>query len=422
MNEDWYDDDDALTAAAFVDLIADDRPGEPEEVWSEPANEGMVNEAGVAAALADLEADVYRTKQPVAGVDVQRTAARHKLGVVDAAVLELRAEEAGLLQFGPAEGRDDDGLPAMGEGPSTAIDSLEAWFAEAGRFRLLLPAEEILLARAIEAGRGASEVVANGAGVVDVAIASKLRETAERGERARKLFICSNLRLVANIAKLHRGRGVDFLDLMQEGVLGLLRAVEKFDWRLGYKFSTYATWWIRQSVQRGVDNQGRTIRLPVHILERMRWLKRQTRQMEIKFQREPSLAEVAETLGIDAAEVAFLRDLETDVVSLDRRVRDDPEAVTFADFIDSGEEPVEDQVVERYEAELARGALNSLHPRERMILERRFGIDDDAPDTLEEIGRSLNLTRERVRQLQDQSLKKLRSVSELAELHRERTQ
>ena len=415
-DEDWYEgeDDQALTASELAQLLTpfhaavETAPGPNGAV-------GDVDEQRLERALSDLDDDVYRTGGKVTRVDLQRTASRHKLSVVEAALLEMRAEAADLVTSdGDAEDTDVDGLPVPRSAESvSSVDSLEAWFAEAGRFRLLTGAEEVALARAIEAGKEAEAALER---TTDASYRAKLEEIAARGVRARVLFVSSNLRLVANIAKRYRGQGVDFLDLMQDGVMGLLRAVAKFDWTLGYKFSTYATWWIRQSVQRSVDNNGRVVRIPVHILERIRKLRRQTRQLEIRLQREPTLGELAESLGLDPAEVAFLLDLEVDIVSLDRPVRDDGEAATLGELLPAPGPSVEDQVAESYRAELARRALTRLDSRERHILERRFGLDDDSPDTLEEIGRDMNVTRERVRQLQDQALKKLRGLAEVRQL------
>jgi RNA polymerase sigma factor (sigma-70 family) len=247
---------------------------------------------------------------------------------------------------------------------------------------------------------------------LEAAVQSKLQALVERGARAKAIFIESNLRLVASIAKLYRGQGVDFLDLLQEGVLGLVRAVEKFDWRLGYKFSTYATWWIRQSVQRAVDNQAGLIRIPVHIRERMRNLKRQRRKLAAELGREPTLTELAERSGFDRAEVAFLHDLEADVISLDRPIGDDPDGLRLADLLDDGR-PDEFELVlaESADRELVAQFLDLLTTREREVLIRRFGLDDGEPDTLEEIGSSFGVTRERIRQIETQAMKKLAGSS-----------
>src|SRR5712691_10663048 len=258
-------------------------------------------------ALRDLEDDAYRTGRELDSVDVQRTAARHGLSVAELAAVELRAEAVGLLPLS-----SDDSLPGrivweeLRRPEARGLDSLQRWFDEAARYPLLNQEQEVALARAMDASTAASRELVGGA--LEPSVRAKLEELVERGVRAKTIFIESNLRMMASIAKNHRGQGVEFLDLLQEGVLGLVRAVEKFDWRLGYKFSTYATWWIRQSVQRAVDNQAGLIRIPVHIREKMRQLKRQRRELEVQLGCEPTIMELAAAASIDPAEVAFLHD------------------------------------------------------------------------------------------------------------------
>jgi RNA polymerase primary sigma factor len=370
---------------------------------------GSLDANRVELALRDLEDDAYRTGRELDTVDVQRAAARHRLSVAELAAVELRAEAVGLLPLS-----SDDSLPGridwdgLQRPEATAVDSLQRWFEEAARYPLLQPEQEVALARAMEAGSAASrELSADG---LDVAVQPKLEGLVDRGVRAKAIFIESNLRLVASIAKVHRGRGVDFLDLLQEGVLGLVRAVEKFDWRLGYKFSTYATWWIRQSISRAIDNQAGLIRIPVHIREKMRQLKRQRRKLEVELGREPTLNDVAAAANLDPAEVAFLHDLEADVISLDRPVGDDPDGLRLADLLDDRRpDEFELALAERADQELVAQFLDLLNAREREVLVRRFGLDDGEPDTLEEIGSSFGLTRERIRQIETQALKKLAS-------------
>lgn len=402
------EDDSELEAEALEDLFALGAAEEPLELAS-----GSLDGRRVELALRDLEDDAYRTGRELDSVDVQRTAARHGLSVAELAAVELRAEAIGLLPLS-----SDDSLPGridwdgLQRPEGRGLDSLQRWFEEAGRYPLLEQEQEVALARAMEASAAASsELMAGG---LEEGVRAKLEELVERGVRAKTIFIESNLRLVASIAKNHRGQGVEFLDLLQEGVLGLVRAVEKFDWRLGYKFSTYATWWIRQSVQRAVDNQAGLIRIPVHIRERMRQLKRQRRKLEVELAREPSLAELAATAGLDPAEVAFLQDLEADVISLDRPVGDDSDGLRLADLLNDGR-PNEFELAldQRADQELVAEFLDLLTAREREVLIRRFGLDDGEPDTLEEIGASWGLTRERIRQIENKALKRL-TDSELA--------
>jgi len=261
------------------------------------------------------------------------------------------------------------------DAPSGAGDSLQLFLADVGKHKLLTAHEEVVLAKAIERGDG----------------------------RAKRRMIESNLRLVVSIAKGYRGLGVPFLDLIQEGTLGLNRAVEKFDWRRGYKFSTYATWWIRQSVQRAVANHARTIRVPVHVVERQQKLSRAARRLEVELGREATKEELAEATGLPLQHVEEALSAASASVSLNQTVGADDEADPF----DEAEESLRRQNI--------RKALDALPERERRILELRFGFEGE-PWTLEAIGHELDLTRERVRQLEGQALSRLAALRELAGL------
>jgi RNA polymerase primary sigma factor len=262
---------------------------------------------------------------------------------------------------------------------------LELFLAEIGRHRLLSAAEEVTLAKRVERG--------------DLA--------------AKKQMVNANLRLVVSIAKRYRGRGVPFLDLIQEGTLGLNRAVEKFDWRLGYKFSTYAHWWIRQAVERAIASQARTIRLPFHVIERRQKLARAARTLAPALGREPSLEELAEATGLPPGHVRQALGCAEASVSLNQAVGADGDT-ELADFL---ADPAAGDPVEEAERSLLRQTvqrrLERLPERERLIVERRFGLQGE-PQTLETVGRELGLTRERVRQLEVQALKQLET--ELADL------
>jgi RNA polymerase primary sigma factor len=265
-----------------------------------------------------------------------------------------------------------------------AADSLQLFLADVGRHKLLTAHEEVVLAKAIERG----------------------------DERAKRRMIESNLRLVVSIAKGYRGLGVPFLDLIQEGTLGLNRAVEKFDWRRGYKFSTYATWWIRQSVQRAVANHARTIRVPVHVVERQQKLSRAARRLEVELGREATKEELAEATGLPIQHVDEALGAAQASVSLNQTVGSDDEGELGDLFADREAVDPFDEAEESLRRQGVRKALDALPERERRILELRFGFEGE-PWTLEAIGHELDLTRERVRQLEGQALARLAALRDM---------
>ena len=270
---------------------------------------------------------------------------------------------------------------------SGAADSLQLFLADVGRHRLLTAADEVTLAKRIERGDPV----------------------------AKRRMIESNLRLVVSIAKGYRGLGVPFLDLIQEGTLGLNRAVEKFDWRRGFKFSTYATWWIRQSVQRAVANHARTIRVPVHVVERQQKLSRAARRLEVELGREATKQELAEATGLPIQHVEEALGAAHASVSLNQTVGADDEGELGDLFADREAADPFEEAEESLRRQGVRRALDALPERERRILELRFGFEGE-PWTLEAIGHELDLTRERVRQLEGQALSRLAALRELASL------
>jgi RNA polymerase primary sigma factor len=266
----------------------------------------------------------------------------------------------------------------------TTTDALQLFLREAGRHRLLTAAQEVALAKRIE--RGDAD--------------------------AKAQMIQSNLRLVVSIAKNYRNQGLPFLDLIQEGTLGLIRAVEKFDWRRGFKFSTYATWWIRQAVARALADKARTIRMPVHIVERLQKMNRAERTLWTQLGREPTLDEIAEEASLPLQQAIEVRAAARASTSLDQPVGEAEDAV-FGDFV-AGEGPLpEEQVELSLRSQALKEALGALSERERQVVVLRYGLTDSEPKTLEEIGRRLGLTRERVRQIELDSLKRLASLREL---------
>jgi RNA polymerase primary sigma factor len=265
-----------------------------------------------------------------------------------------------------------------------AADSLQLFLADVGRHKLLTAAEEVTLAKQIEKG----------------------------DPLAKRRMIESNLRLVVSIAKGYRGLGVPFLDLIQEGTLGLNRAVEKFDWRRGFKFSTYATWWIRQSVQRAVANHARTIRVPVHVVERQQKLSRAARRLEVELGRDATKHELAEATGLPIQHVDEALGAAQASVSLNQTVGADDEGELGDLFADREAADPFDEAEESLRRQGVRRALDALPERERRILELRFGFEGE-PWTLEAIGHELDLTRERVRQLEAQALARLSAIRDL---------
>ncbi len=281
-------------------------------------------------------------------------------------------------QDAPASPVDDAALATV------TTDTLQLFLNEIGRHRLLTPAEEIDLAKRIERG----DMV------------------------AKDRMINANLRLVVSIAKKYQGSELTLLDLIQEGILGLIRAVEKFDWRRGYRFSTYATWWIRQAVERGMDAKARTIKLPINLVRTQRKVARAENALALKLDRAPKDAEIAREADITVDDLRALRDAARTVTSLDRPLGEEEDAA-FGDLLPSDGPAPEDVVHISLREEMLRRALHELPDRERTVVELRYGIDGGDPTPLREIGRQLGITPERVRQIESKALGRLGRMREL---------
>jgi RNA polymerase primary sigma factor len=324
--------------------------------------------------------------------------------LADADVVNLEAEAAALAEADRLSEVDlDDQTPAMG-------DSVHTYLKSIGRTSLLTAEQEVDLAKRIEAGLFAEHKLETDTGL-DENYRHDLELIAEDGRRAKAHMLEANLRLVVSVAKKYSDRGLSLLDVVQEGNLGLIRAVEKFDYTKGYKFSTYAMWWIRQAIQRGFADSARTIRLPVHVLEMLSKLSRVERDMHQRLGREPTPEELAVELDRTPDQIEELLRTSRQPISLDSTIGEDGET-SIGDLIEDVDAPEASELVDRQlMAEQLRSALDALTPREATIMAMRFGLYDGNPHTLDEIGRALGLTRERIRQLEKQSLSKLRHPS-----------
>ena len=311
------------------------------------------------------------------------------------------------MQNGQASGRAE---PAERDGDA---DLVRRYLNQVAATPLLTAADEVELAKRIEVGLYAAELLRSGGD--DGSNGSReqrqrdLRQLAAEGQAAKDRMVRANLRLVVSVARKHSRRGLSLLDVIQEGNLGLIRAVEKFDYAKGFKFSTYAVWWIRQSIDRGIAEQTRNVRLPTDVVEQIARLGRLDRRFQLEHGREPTIAELAEAAGLAEARVIELRRVAVDSLSLDTPVGPDGD-VRVADLIEDTDVLAAHDVVEfRALAEQLRAVVDRLPPREAMIITWRFGLNDGNRRSLQEIAERLGLTKERIRQLEKAALVKLRS-------------
>jgi len=279
-----------------------------------------------------------------------------------------------------------EGMIKLEKGES--LDPIKIYLKEIGSYPLLTFDEEIDYARRYE----------------------------QEDEAARKKLIVSNLRLVVSVAKKHIGRGLSFLDLIQEGNQGLMKAVEKYDWRRGYKFSTYATWWIRQAITRAIADQSRTIRIPVHMVENINKLYKTQRRLMQKYNRTPNVKELSKELEMSEPDVKNLFRISQRTTSLSTAINDEEDA-TLEDFIkDPNQSSIYDNVTNKFIKEYLFEVLDTLTPRERKVLVLRYGLEDGKPRTLEEVGKQFNVTRERIRQIEAKAIRKLKHPSRAKKL------
>jgi len=359
------------------------------------------NEPSIASRTHRSARRIAKAPGPEAGVpdEVGATLAVEDVPVTAAALAAATDEVADT----PVAAADLDEVAA-------SADLVRVYLNEIGKVALLTAADEVELAKRIEAGLYAEHLLAE-PNDYRPAKRRELRGVVIDGERAKDHLLRANLRLVVSLAKRYTGHGMPFLDLIQEGNLGLIRAVEKFDYTKGFKFSTYATWWIRQAISRAMADQSRTIRLPVHLVEQVNKLQRIRREMNQGLGREASNAELAAELDITEERVRELLDLSRDLVSLDQTVGTDDDA-SLGDFIaDEKATAAEDAVEAGLMRQQLHSVLGTLEDREAAVVRMRFGLDDGQPRTLDEIGRSFKLSRERIRQIERETMAKLRHPS-----------
>jgi RNA polymerase primary sigma factor len=360
---------------------------------AEAQERGLVRFSDIEACLEEIEVTKEQVQELHAYLDEQGIA-------VVGADGRLARSEGSTVEAGagrrPTEGSDSDSEDEGGARRRVeldltvepSLDSLRLYLRSIGRVELLTAEEEVQLARRIE-----------------------------RGDMdAKRHMIEANLRLVVSIAKSYLGRGLTFLDLIQEGSMGLIRAVEKFDYRRGYKFSTYATWWIRQAVTRAIADKGRTIRIPVHMVEKLNKVIHVERQLVQQLGREPTPEEIARELECGVREVRDVLRLAQQPISLEKPIGEEDDS-SLGDFVEdqTAESPFE-MAAERLRRENLRRALAALPEREREVIEMRFGLTGERPYTLEEVGRAFNVTRERIRQIENHTLKKLEALPEAQRL------
>jgi RNA polymerase primary sigma factor len=351
-----------------------------------------VSEQGVKERPASI-AELLETDEAKALLDAGREAGSLSTEEIALALRELDLDAGQVDDFYHAlEELHIDVVDASGEQEreteestrEVTTDSLQLFLKDIGKVDLLTAAQEVELAKRIERGE----------------------------HRAKQEMVEANLRLVVSIAKKYRNQGLPFLDLIQEGTIGLVRAAEKFDHRKGFKFSTYATWWIRQAVARALADKARTIRMPVHIVEKLNKIVRSERKLRAELGREPTSAEIARDVELEPDEVEQIRRSSQAPVSLEKPVGDEEES-EFGHFLTDENEPLPEEVaeVELRKATLQR-VLDTLSARERRVLELRYGLNGEHPRTLDEVGKTFNVTRERIRQIENQSLKKLRALAD----------
>jgi RNA polymerase primary sigma factor len=363
-------------------------------------SQGFVTYDDVMEVIPEAELNIEQLEDALAALIEQG------IEISDVELEEPVAEEKEKKEITKAE-------PTSGEADLTAIDvddSISLYLREIGRIPLLTAEQEVSLAKRMEAGRNAKRRLSRNGDLSQDEL-WELQALVRDGQAAQEHLIKANSRLVVSVAKKYVGRGVPFLDLIQEGNIGLIRAVKKFDYRRGFKFSTYATWWIRQAVTRAIADQGRTIRVPVHMYEQINRLARVTRQLVQEYGRDPTTEEIAEELGVSPKKVERTIKVAQRPLSLEMPVGEEDDSF-LGDFIEDSDAPSPtDQASQQLLRDQIDDIFISLTPREVRILQLRFGLVDGYSYTLEEVGKKFGVTRERIRQIEAQALGRLRHPS-----------
>ncbi|GAP16851.1 sigma-70 family RNA polymerase sigma factor [Levilinea saccharolytica] len=333
---------------------------------------------------------------------------------MEAFVVMLRRRGVAILDHDDSSCGEEDGHPSdlnpfADLSPISSDDTIGLYLKEMARVSLLGVDEEVELAQRIEAGRAAQKELQKSNGSCPKARRQELEDRVQEGNSAREHLIKANTRLVVSIAKRYMGRGVPFLDLIQEGNLGLMKAVEKYEYQRGFRFSTYATWWIRQTITRAIADQGRTIRVPVHMVDRIRLLYKTSHEMEQKLGRVPTTDELAEAIGSPTSKVEWMMRVSWLPLSLESPINGDDEDVELGMFVEDDITPSPIQsAYTKLLREKVEAVLDTLPPREARILRMRFGLENGRSYTLEEVGQKFGLTRERIRQIESKALRRLR--------------
>ncbi|MDQ1704318.1 MAG: polymerase primary sigma factor [Frankiaceae bacterium] len=346
--------------------------------------------------------------------------AKKVLRLISERGITIGADAPGTTPTVSATAIDEDDVVDTWDHEVPTTDLVRVYLTDIGRVALLTAEQEVDLAKRIEAGLFAAEklrqIDAGEAAKIKPRMRKDLEAIAADGTRARNHLLEANLRLVVSLAKRYQGKGLTLLDLIQEGNIGLVRAVEKFDYTKGYKFSTYATWWIRQALQRAIADQGRTIRVPVHMVEQINKALRVKRDLATELGREPTFAELGAVLELTAERVEEILGYGRETLSLETPVGDDGTA-TFGEFIEDADAPVAADVVDfGLLQDRLRSVLGTLPDRSAAVMRMRFGLDDGRARTLDEVGKELGLTRERIRQIERDTLKELRKSDAAATL------